>query len=754
MKARQAQSALSQGDEMASEARGHKWRFFRAGGFDQVRLDSGDDLLALDQLDQKLWVALACPTEGLEFDRKTLDLIDADKDGRIRAPELIAAVKWAGALLKDPGALVKSSPSLALSAINAETDEGKRLLASAKLILKELGKKGAKEITLEDTADTAKIFDKTKFNGDGVLPASSADDEATTKVIEDMIACVGGELDRSGLDGVTQPKVDTFFEEATAFSAWWTAAESDAANVMPLGDATASAAKTFAAVQAKIGDYFARCRLAAFDPRAVGPLNREEAEYTALAGRVLSAKAEEVAAFPLARIAAGKALPLDAGVNPAWAEAVKKLRDEVIVPLLGERAALTEGEWDNVSARLAPFAAWSATRAGVAVEKLGLVRVREILASDAKTRITELVAKDKALEPETAAIISVDKLIRYHRDLYTLATNFVSFSAFYSRKKAIFQAGTLYLDARSCDLCVKVADADAHAALAIHSGTYLAYCEITRKVTGEKRMIAAAFTDGGSDDLVVGKNGIFYDREGHDWDATIVRLVAHPISVREAFWLPYKRVGKLIGEQINKFASSRDKEMQDKAAANVGEGSKVVVVAHAAPPEPPFDIGKFVGIFAGIGIALGAIGSVLLAITGGFLSLRLWQMPLAIFGIVLLISFPSMLIAYLKLRERRIGPILNANGWAVNARVKMNVPFGEALTAVATLPAHAERSMDDPFAEKTRPWGLAIFVLLVAAGVLSWKLGYAATWLEVLKNPAPVIGPATSDSAAPAASAK
>jgi hypothetical protein len=41
----------------------HKWRFYRAGGFDQVSLDHGADLLALDQLDQKLWVALACPAK-------------------------------------------------------------------------------------------------------------------------------------------------------------------------------------------------------------------------------------------------------------------------------------------------------------------------------------------------------------------------------------------------------------------------------------------------------------------------------------------------------------------------------------------------------------------------------------------------------------------------------------------------------------------------------------------------------------------
>ena len=76
------------------------------------------DLLKLRELDQKLWVALACPTTGLEFDAATLALIDTDQDGRIRAPELIAAVKWAGACLKNPDDLLKGGKELPLSAIN------------------------------------------------------------------------------------------------------------------------------------------------------------------------------------------------------------------------------------------------------------------------------------------------------------------------------------------------------------------------------------------------------------------------------------------------------------------------------------------------------------------------------------------------------------------------------------------------------------------------------------------------------------
>ena len=119
-----------------SKSRGnHPWKFFRVGGFDQVRLDTGADLAALEQLDQKLWVALSCPTKGVEFDAKTLGLIDTDKDGRVRVPEIVAAVKWAAASVKNVDELTAGSESLPLQAINDSTEEGKQLLASAQHIL-------------------------------------------------------------------------------------------------------------------------------------------------------------------------------------------------------------------------------------------------------------------------------------------------------------------------------------------------------------------------------------------------------------------------------------------------------------------------------------------------------------------------------------------------------------------------------------------------------------------------------------------
>lgn len=720
----------------------HVWRFFRAGGFDQVRLDSGADLAALDQLDQKLWVALSCPARGIEADARTLDLIDTDGDGRIRVPEVLAAVKWACANLKDPGVLVKGGDALPLSAINDATDEGRRLLASARRILASLGKPDATSITVADTTDTGRIFGQTRFNGDGVVPPDAADDDATKALIAEAIACVGGEPDRSGKPGVSLAKVEQFFAELQAYAAWCQQAETDAAAILPLGDGTAAAFAALQAVRAKVDDYFTRCRLAAFDPRATSALNRPEADFLALAAKELSAADSAVASFPLARVEAGRPLPLAEGVNPAWADAIGRLRTLVVAPLLGaDKASLTPDEWAAIVAKFTPYEAWLRRKAGAAVEKLGLARVREILASGGRAAIEALIAQDKALEPEMQAIAAVERLVRYYRDLYQLLNNFVTFADFYSmRRKAVFQFGTLYLDGRACDLCVRVDDPAKHAALATLSKTCLVYCECTRRGSPEKMLIAAAFTDGDSDHLMVGRNGVFYDRKGQDWDATIVKIIEHPISIRQAVWSPYKRIARMIGEQIEKMAAARDKAVTDKAAAEVEGASKAVEAGKPAPPTPaPFDIAKFAGIFAAIGLALGAIGTALAAIVSGFLNLAPWQMPLVILGVMVLISGPSVILAWLKLRQRNLGPILDASGWAVNARAKINIPFGRALTGVAKLPPGSKRCLVDPYAQRSPArWLVPLLIILaLAACAAYWYFGHYKPSLEKKDAPPP-----------------
>ena len=195
------------------------WKFFRAGGFDQVQITSGQDLVSIGELDQKLWVALACPVKGLELDARTLELIDIEKDGRIRASELIAAVRWVAALLKSPEELMKGSDTLALSAIDDSKPEGGKLLRAARELLRSIGKAEAPGLSVADCALAQAAFVAQPFNGDGVLPVDSAPDPGTKAALEDVIRCVGSVPDRGGKPGIDAAKLAQFKEEAKAYRA-------------------------------------------------------------------------------------------------------------------------------------------------------------------------------------------------------------------------------------------------------------------------------------------------------------------------------------------------------------------------------------------------------------------------------------------------------------------------------------------------------------------------------------------------------
>jgi hypothetical protein len=699
------------------------WTFFRAGGFDQVKLESGRDLMRLGDLDQKLWVALACPTAGLEMDPRTLALIDTDKDGRVRASELIAAVTFAGTHLKNPDDLLKGDKTLALAAFNDGIPSGQTLLASALQILANVGKADATSITIEDVSDPARIFAESAFNGDGVITELSIPDEATRAVMTEIIASFGSVVDRSGKPGITLEKVEAFFADVEAYGAWRALADADAAQIFPLGaDATGAAVAAIRAVKVKVDDYFARCRLVAFDGRAAQALNRREEEYLDIAAKELDITASEVAGFPLAMVGESRPLPLAGKVNPAHAAALATLADAAVKPLLGPRAQLSEADWLALLGQIAAYEAWSAAKKRSPVDALGEARLRELRASNARATLVELLARDQALEAEAASIENVERLVRYHRDLALLCTNFVNFKDFYDAdgRPAVFQAGTLYLDQRACTLCLRVEDPAKHAVMAGLAGVYLAYLDCARKGSDQKMIIVAAFTAGDSENLMVGRNGIFYDRNGLDWDATITKVVENPISIWQAFWSPYKKFVRLLEEQVAKRAAASD------AQSDAVLSTTATTTAHVGSDKPPETKKIDVGTVAALGVAVGAVGAFVTALIGyatGLFKLGPLAVAAAFVGIMLLISLPAVVLAVLKLRKRNLGPILDANGWAVNAKAKVNIPFGATLTSVAKLPPGSRRDKRDPYAEKGFPWKRLLFVALLLYVGFRWFEG-------------------------------
>lgn len=336
----------------------------------------------------------------------------------------------------------------------------------------------------------------------------------------------------------------------------------------------------------------------------------------------------------------------------------------------------------------------------------------------------------------------LEKLLLLSRDFCTLLRNFVSFQDFYSKRGkallgrgadndapwAIFQAGTLVIDQRACNLCLRVEDMAKHNTQAPESGMFLIYCQCTHHASGQKMQIVAAMTIGDIRNLKVGKNALFYDRQGRDWEAEVIKIIDNPISIGQAFWSPYRKLGEWVSGLITKSAAEKEK----KSFADMTAKLQTPPAAGQATPAQPFDVAKFAGIFAAIGLAIGSIGTFLTSLLSEVKEMHAWAL-LIVPAILIVVSGPSMILAWMKLRKRNLAPLLNANGWAINADAIISVLFGNTLTEQAQFPV---LKLADPHAKikklsKGGKWTIAIAALLLGiavALVVLYCIGVRVVW--------------------------
>ena len=690
----------------------YKWNFENIGGTPRVKICSGADIAHLAELDPKMWTVLSCPVKGLEIDEKSLLYMDCDGDGKLRINDVVCTANWITAALNNDDLLIEGKDSISLKDINQEDACGKKLYAAAKQILENLGKE-TDVISLADTADIAAIFAKTRFNGDGVITEASSDDADVKATVAAAVAATGGTADRSGAQGVNADQVEAFYKALADYAAW-----QDAAVAAPYADKTDAVIAAYHALDAKVKDYFMRSRLASFSPESLAALDVQTSRIEAISAENLTGKTEEIASYPIVRITGKAEIDLTAPVNPAWAAQFAT----VVSAACADKKALTESDWNAIGGEFAAYEAWKNAKAGASVEGLGLEVVKAFLTQDKKSELLDLIAQDAALAEEAGNIEMVNKFLYIFRDFYRLLRNFVTLDDFYSKDKsvkAIFQAGKLLVDQRECRFCMNVVDMGKHSAAAVSSGMFLIYCDCTTKTKPGKITIVAAMTVGEIGDVVVGKNAVYYDENGLEWDAVITKIVDNPISIAQAFWSPYRRMSTAVENLINKSAADKDAKIMKDATEKINAAPANLPAAgddgKPAAAAPPFDIAKFAGIFAALGMAVGMIGSALVSLAKGVAGLTWWQTILAFVGILLVISGPAMVLAWLKLRRRNIAPLLNANGWAVNAAAKISIPFGETLTAMAKYPA---LKLKDPYARKGlapwKKWMIAIVFIIVA----------------------------------------
>ncbi len=524
----------------------YKWTFATVGNVTRVRIQSGEDIRHLGELDKKMWTVLSCPTTGLEISSDSLTLMDLDGDGKLRMKEVIASAEWLCGALVNPDTLLAQKDVIALDNIADE---------AIKAVAEPLAKEGA-------------------------------------VALADVEAAIGA---------VT--------------------IEEQAVPAAPL------------------------------EADVIAAYKQKSAEYAAYFEQ------EKLQKLGLAVIAEDTPKP-----------------------------GMTEKKFHEMGAQIAE---WEAAKAA------------------AETANADALAAAKAV------YMPLRKLLLLHRDFYRLLRNFVTFEDFYDTKQGIvasFQCGTLIIDQRACRLCIRIHDLPKHDMQAPASGIYLLYCDCESKKLGKKMQIVAAMTQGEIKNLSVGKNGVFYDNDGNDYDATVIKIIDNPISIRQAFWTPYRKFGNWIQEKINKSAAEKDAAVMNDVTTNVE--AKADANAQA---KPAFDIAKFAGIFAAIGMALGMIGTALVAVFAGLAQLHWWQLLLVFVAILLVISGPSMIMAWLKLRRRNLAPVLNANGWAVNADAIISVIFGRTLTEQVAFPL-----VNDPLAVKKKgmnPWA-STFLTILCAGLL------------------------------------
>ena len=363
-----------------------------------------------------------------------------------------------------------------------------------------------------------------------------------------------------------------------------------------LGEATATAEQALAAVEKTVDDFFT--------PPEDLPLVTDEPD---------------------------KVLPLREHLNPKYLEAILAFADACVKPVLGaDRESLSRLEWKSVKAKFAPYRAWRAAKP-----------------------VMSPASKDELVEEE--------RLLRYKLHLGELLENYVTMKRLYDRDSyAIFQTGVLRIDGREMNLCFHVDSEAAHAALSGKSNCCVIYVKLSRPSEKAERLACAVVTAGRVDTLYVGRNGVFYDRDGKDWEAVITKVVENPVSLAEAFWAPWKKIGEGVSGLVKKFVGDR----QVKATGDVQKGTESLQAGGAA----------MASSVAAIGIGIGMVGTAAAAIVSAVKGLHPWWMFfVALAAVVLVVSVPSAVLAYFKLRKRDLGAILNASGWAINRPMRFSM---------------------------------------------------------------------------------
>lgn len=718
-------------------------RYQNFGGQLQLVVDDHEDLARIHELDPARWAATSAPIEDLNLDPRFVKLLLESTGARLRVSHLVAARDWVFRLLRRHQALDEASDTLVLADVDDSCERGRRLLQEAEAVQDELQLVDRSRLSLAELRQARKAFDATLANGDGLVVPGEVPGARAAELSSWILATVGGREDSEGKQGVGHDEIGAFLEGAAGYRRWRVQPETEA-DLLPLGGETAAAHALLAELEPKLEEYFLLCGLAAQEGPQVGTMRLNDEELRALRAQGRPAVEAFLVASPLHEPSAEARLPLDGTGNALYKERLLRLRDILVRPVLGAQADwLSEGGLDRLRRALAPYRAWLAARPTQPFHEVPAPLLEPETLQGLASELGAVVDRDLAASERLGALRDLEKLILLQRWLLVVARNLVSFQALYDPDRpALFQMGSLILDGRRLELTVRVRDRARHRKVAETSKTFLVYVAVQGDDGKTAFEVAAPITAGERGRVGVGKRGILLGRDGREWDAEVVEVVENSISVLEAVKAPFHRMADFVYDRFQAMAKS-SLENAEKSIATVPVAGVIAPPAAApAAPAPEAPRSSLQNMVVMLSLATAALGSAAAFVLRALAETNPLRIMGSLLGVVFLIGLTSGFLGWIRLRRRDMGPLLEANGWAVNVPLALTRELGALFTRIPHLPGEDRR------------WGrikTLLAILLVLAAVLFWdeaRLRVRA-WLQ--QAPAPAAAALASPVASPPA---
>jgi hypothetical protein len=657
--------------------------FKNYGGSYQLRIRDSQDLEKIQVLDEVHWAAISIPTNSLNCDKAFTSYVDTDNNGRIRPSELKAAWSWLTQVLADRRRMSEGSDILRLQDIDTHNSEGQKLLAAAKLILTNLNMPTKNEISLAQVRDVQSIMANAENNGDGIIPPEVTVNADLARFITAIMDTVGSRMDACGKPGIGEEELKAFLNEAEAYLAWKAQGEipkgQEYTEIMPWGIETEKAYDLIQSVEEKIEQFFAQCALVKFDKRAAAQMQLREQELAEIDFTDTVQMLNRLKGSPLLLPNLEGVLYLEGEINPLYAAPLLELREKIFKRVLGKSVErLNEKDWRQVKNTFRSYQTWFESKQGDKVEKIGQNQLRSYIEGSYQVQTNELIEKDLAVANDLNQIKNLEKVILYQRWLMVLANNFVSFADLYNpTTRALFEMGTLIIDERQICFTMSVRDRETHKKASKRSSMHLLYVEVTgRQDTDAKFEIVAPVTSGSAEGLHIGKRGIFFTVDGCEWDAEVVDIVVNPISVSESVKVPFQNFAAFIKKQFDKTAkSSEEKLVSTSSSASTSGAARDLML--------------------GGGLAIAALGSSFAYITQALSQVKPTQVLITLLGLAMVVLLPGILSGFVKIRKRDMSGLLEASGWAVNVRMRINTKMGRLFTHRPYLPKKAHKKRRD-----------------------------------------------------------